>query len=396
MKVLFIHHSGLVGGAGVSLSNIVKETAKNHIVTVCVPTDPSDMMSLLQNTFDNKLFDIENYGQRIGAITWYSGGNNWFSLRFIYRILLIIWQWRFWNKFIERLNPDLIICNSKILCWMGQLPAIRKRKSLCFVRETMKEEPMHFMNRLIKSCLEMFTGVVFISEFDRKNENLKNTHTFVVPNYVDVYRFDNMLERIKACEQLGVPFKKFNVLYVGGTFPLKGFDLAVRAVLECPSNVHLLVAGMTIEDAQKVKSSSLKQYARTWRDYIENNDVDKRIHILGKQMNMSACYAACDVLLFPMREPHQARPVFEAGYFRKPVIITDFDCIHDDVQNGVNGYLVQCGDVKDIVEKIQELQTYPEKNKNMGEKNYKSYLLKHSQERSMKAFNDCLKELTTI
>lgn len=394
MKILFIHHSGLIGGAGVSLSNLLTETVKTHEVMVCLPTEPSDMLSLLLNCGGNKSFEIKTYGRRIGAFTWYSGGNKLFSSTFLYRLALIPWQWRYWNKFIMEIYPDLVICNSKILCWMGMLPALKKRKSLCFVRETMKGEPSYFMNKLMKSRLELFTDVAFISEFDRHKESLQKAKTFVIPDYVDVAQLNNQMERKVACRQLGVPSGSFNVLYVGGIFPLKGFDVAVRSVLKCPSNVHLLVAGMKFEDALTVKSASLREYAKKWHEHIKQHDHDGRIHILGKQLNMSACYAACDVLLFPMREPHQARPVFEAGYFSKPVIITDFDCIHGDVQEGINGYLVPIEDVNVITEKIQNLQLRPEYAIHMGQKNYECYQQKHSYESCLKAFNNCLEEIS--
>ena len=394
MKILFIHHSGLVGGAGISLSNLLKETVKEHDVMICLPTEPSDMLSLLKNCGGNENFSIKTYGRRIGALTWYSGGNDWISLSFFYRLVLIPWQWRYWNRLIEKLNPDLVICNSKILCWMGMLPAMKKRKSLCFVRETMKGEPSYFMNKIMKSWLERFSGVAFISEYDLRKEALQKANTYVIPNYVDVTRLDNKIERETACNQLKVSSKTFNVLYAGGIFPLKGFDVAVRSVLKCQSNVHLLVAGITFEDAQTAKSAFLREYANKWHDYIKQHDSDGRIHILGKQLNMSACYAACDVLLFPMQEPHQARPVFEAGYFRKPVIVTDFDCIHGDVQEGVNGYLIPLEDVNAIAEKIQNLQFHPMDAMCMGQKNYECYQRNHSYESSLKAFSNCLEEIT--
>lgn len=396
MKLLFVHHSGLISGAGVSLYNLIKEMKNKHEVVVCLPTEPTDMLSLLNNSEDKIVIDIHTYGRRIGAITWYSGGNNLLSLTFFYRLALIPWQWRYWNKYIMELNPDMVICNSKILCWMGLLPAMKKHKSICFVRETMKKESTNFMNKIMKSLLERFSGVAFISEFDQQKETLKKAKTFVIPNYVDVTRLDDKIEREIACNQLGVPSKTFNVLYVGGIFPMKGFDIAIQAVLECSSNIHLLVAGMSFDDVRKTKSSFLKDYVEKWHDYINQHDKEGRIHILGKQLNMSACYAACDVLLFPMREPHQARPVFEAGYFSKPVIVTDFECIHNDVQEGINGYLVPLEDMNTCSERIQRLQLNPEMAKSMGLKNHEYYQRNHSYENSLNAFRDCLEEISRI
>ena len=42
-KLMFIHHSGLVGGAGVSLINTIKAVAEENEIIVCVPSQPEDM-----------------------------------------------------------------------------------------------------------------------------------------------------------------------------------------------------------------------------------------------------------------------------------------------------------------------------------------------------------------
>ncbi len=396
MKILFIHHSGLVGGAGVSVVNLLKETANNNEVTICLPNAPQDMLFMVNEIKHEFGINIFTYRKRIGAITWYSGGDRWYSPRLLYRLILIIYQWKYWNRFINKIDPDLVICNSKILSWMSLLSVIRKRRSLCFVRETMKQSPGHFMNRLMKSCLERFTGVVFISEYDSQKERLQKARSFVVPNYVNVSQLNNQIARESACHQLDIPSESFNVLYVGGVFPLKGFDLAVQAVLKCQANVHLIVAGMNFNDAHNMKSSLLVQYAEKWQNYINEHDTNSRIHFIGKQLDMSVCYAACNVLVFPMREPHQARPVFEAGYFSKPVIVTDFDCIHDEVKDGINGFLIPAENVNVFSEKIQYLCTHSDVIVRMGKNNYENYLLKHSCESSLKAFNNCLEEITRI
>lgn len=396
MKILFIHHSGLVGGAGVSLINLLKETAISYDVTVSLPNDPQDMINLAIENKINNDFRIDSYGRRIGALTWYSGGDKWWSLRFWYRISLIIFQWQYWNQYIDSINPDLIICNSKILCWMSLLPSIKRRKSICFVRETMNKTYKHILNKIIKFCLDHFTGVAFISEFDRKVESLKKSKTFTIPNYVDINKLNKDISRTEACDQLKISSKNFNVLYVGGVFPLKGFDFALKAILNCSKNVHLIVAGVTFDDVKDLKSSSLKRYSEIWQNFITEKDIGRRIHILGKQLNMSACYASCDVLIFPMREPHQARPIFEAGYFSKPVIVTDFNCVHNDVQNKINGYLVPLGDVEAISEKIMYLYSHPNECLCMGRKNHEFYKLNHSYESSIKLFRNCIEEILKI
>ena len=103
--------------------------------------------------------------------------------------------------------------------------------------------------------------------------------------------------------------------------------------------------------------------------------------------------AACDVLLFPMRSPHQARPAFEAGYFGKPAIITNFDNIQEFVQDGVNGYQVPPGDPEAIAEKLDELAADPEKTVKLGEANRQIWMKNHNEKTNQAAVRSLLEEL---
>mgnify|MGYP003290003250 CR=1 FL=1 len=91
-KLMFIHHSGLVGGAGVSLINVIKSVSEQHEVFVYVPCEPNDMINLLKQSEKSHGIKVKTYGRRIGAITYYSGGDTLKNMRFWYRILLIFKQ----------------------------------------------------------------------------------------------------------------------------------------------------------------------------------------------------------------------------------------------------------------------------------------------------------------
>ncbi len=348
-------------------NNLIALSEAGHEVHLYAPSDPPALLEMLRQECPN--VHLKTYGRRVGAITYYSGGDSVFSLRFWYRVLLIIKQWRYWNQVIENENPDVVMVNSTILCWMSFLGALRCRKSICFIRETKKGTPKNLINRFIHKCLENFSRVVFISRYDCRRENLQKAATAVVYNYIDPGQLDNSLKREEAERQLGLSPGVFRALYVGGVSYMKGFDVAVEAVQKCRNSVELLVAGMGFSAAKAVTSKSLRQYATQMEKKFFDGDSGARIVMLGMRQNMSACYAACDVLLFPMRSPHQARPAFEAGYFGKPVIITDFENVHEFVTDGENGFLVPPEDSKAIAMKIELLAVNPEMARQLGEAN---------------------------
>ena len=391
MKLLFIHHSGALGGAGVSLLAYVKELAKQHRISLYLPDEPADMLEMAKAQCSGLPVDIRGYGRRIGAITYYSGGDSAFSPRFCYRAGLVLKQWGYWNRIVENERPDVAIVNSKVLSWMGWLPAMKRIKSICFVRETIRGSQSFPINRIVRSGLEGFSCVVFISRHDAAMERLAKAKPVVIRNFPDSSMLGSGISTGDACRRLRLDEGKFKALYVGGVSEMKGFDLAVQAALK--AGVELIAAGNDFEDAMKLKSRNAREYSLHWKAFLERNDREGLVHVVGRQKDMAACYMACDVLLFPMRAPHQARPAFEAGYFGKPVIISDFENIREDVMDGENGFLVTPNDSDAIASRLVALRDSPELCARMGECNRQFSHREHSLEASSAAMERLLEEL---
>lgn len=391
-KVLFIHHSGILGGAGQSLVNAVRAAAARHEVTVYVSSDPDDMLQLLREAAKDNPVTVKTYGRRIGALTCYSGGDSCLSLRFWYRALLIFRQRGYFNRLISGEDPDTVVCNSKILCWMGALRSLRQRRSICFVRETMRGGRSRLINRVIARYLDRFDKVVFLSDYDRRRERLRHAQTEVICNYISPEQFDLTVSRDAARQRLGVSPDAFCALYVGGVSAMKGFDLVLRAVLSLPDNSVLLAAGNSFEEAGVSRDDRQVAYAREWQRYLAENDADGAVHMLGRQKDLSLCYAACDVLVFPMRSPHQSRPAFEAGLFGKPVIITDAENIREFVRGGDNGLTFPNGDWQALAAQLRRLKDDPSYAARLGESNRRNTQTKHNRERSSARIRALLEE----
>ena len=391
-KILFIHHSGLIGGAGVSLYNVVKTLSDENEITVCLSSEPDDMLRLFEGLHKERGVRVISYGRRIGAIPFYSGGDGALSPRMFYRVSLILKQKQYWNRLIREENPDTVVVNSKTTAWMSSLSEVKKRYSICFVRETIKGNTNHPLNRKIRKYLDGFSKVVFLSKYDEEREGLVKASTEVIHNYVSDNQFDLTLKREEAAERLGIDPKGFNVLYVGGVSEIKGFDIAVRAVLSCPDDVRLIVAGNTLDDAALSKDKRERRYVRYWKDYVSLNDPKRRIRFVGRQQDMSACYTLSDVLLFPMRHPHQARPAFEAGYFHKPVIITDFENIREFVRDHDNGLLAENESVEEFADAVLALRNNQALRRTIGENNRRNTDENHNMTAACQKIRDLMKE----
>lgn len=395
-KIAIIHHSGVIGGAGVSLINTIKALSSQHEITVFVSDSPDDILKTLKKCQDELGIKVESYGRRIGALTYYNGGDRIFSPRFLYRFSLIIKQWLYWNRTLRELNPDIIITNSIILSWMSLLLEVRRRKSICFVRETICGSIRHSFNKFLRRLLSGFDRVAYLSEFDRESWNFDKTQSEVIRNFIDTSSLDNTISRDSACKLLNLEPASFHVLYVGGVSHMKGFDLAIKSVLNLNESmdIEVIIAGVDFDDRMRMGGGKLSKYETEIQSYILQHQYRSKVHMVGRQLNMSQCYAASDVLIVPMRRVHQSRPVFEAGYYSKPVIISHFPNIKEDVIDGINGLLFKPDNVDDLSNKILQLASDHQLATEIGNRNRQMTEQNHSEASSRRAILNLIMQIS--
>ncbi|RDW21452.1 hypothetical protein CWR48_03370 [Oceanobacillus arenosus] len=398
-KILMIHHSGLIGGASVSFYNIWKVLEEKYEVVGYITDDPPEFLNFLKDKGLNpKVFPF-----RLGKLTYYSGGNNLFKPRFWYHALHSIFQINYWNRIIRKEKPDLVIVNSKVLCWMGKLFKKNNVKSVCFVRETILGNPKSNMNRFMKDMLEDFSLVSFISNYDLQESGLKKARKVVSKNVLEINNYKDELGKVAACEKFNISSNYFNVLFVGGINELKGIDIALRAMKHLKNeDIKLIIAGKDLGDIQYQSYKSLPNivkhrksilFSKSIKQYIIQNGLEKKVEFIGVQPNISKAFGASDILILPMKQPHQARPVFEIGVQKKPVIIADYPHISEFVQNGVNGLTFQPNNSRELAWKILKLKNNKQYLEELGLSNYQCTIKNHTKEYAMTAL---LKEINDL
>jgi glycosyltransferase involved in cell wall biosynthesis len=283
-KILMIHHSGLIGGAGISFYNTWLALEEKYSVVSYIADDPPDLLMFLRD----KGLNPHTFPFRLGKLTYYSGGNNLLKPRFWYHALHSLFQISYWKKIICKEQPDLIIVNSKVLCWMGRIFKKFNIKSVCFVRETILGSPKKLMNRIMRNMLEDFTLVSFISNYDLRETGLAKAKAVVSYNVLDVANYYDKLGKIAACEQLNIPSDSFNVLFVGGINHLKGIDIAVRASASLKNeDITLVVAGSDSGAVPNIRFRSLPdilkrrnsiRFSKAVKKYIKNESIEEKVH----------------------------------------------------------------------------------------------------------------------
>jgi|GEM_PF-1204363 len=396
-KILFIHNCGLLGGGGISLYFTIKHLSSFYNLVCYIPESPSQLSDFL----NSKNITIKKYNFKNGSIPYYSGGHSLSSPRFWYHSLLPFLNIKYWKKTIEKEAPDLIIVNSKVMCWMGYL--FKNIKSMCFVRETMKGNSSNFINRIIFNMLNKFSLISFLSEYDLHQMKTTGPRKFVAPDFLDLEEYKSKITREEACQQIGINPQKFNVLFVGGINELKGIDLAIKAIQKIKNdNIKLVVAG----DISEIKyRSNLKDFIKKLLqrkhnkfrkdiiNYIDKKKISKYINFVGLQSDMADLYTSCDILIFPMKEPHQSRPLFEIGVQRKTAILPNFPNITEFLHDNVNGLVFEPGNPKDLADKIVKLYENENLLNRLGNENYNFTKKFHSKE---KCLNIIVREINNL
>jgi glycosyltransferase involved in cell wall biosynthesis len=380
-KIVIIHHSGLLGGAGLSLYFTWIELLKHYDVSCYVPNDPPELKDFLkQKGLSPKSFDY-----RLGKVTFYSGGNSVFNLKFWYHSLRIFFHKGYWDSILKSEKPNLVIVNSIVLCWFGLFS--RNYKIMCFVRETLKGRRNSFPNRVIAHFLEKFSLVTFLSDYDKDIWNLTYPNTIVSYNFMNSSDYSKKQTKLEACTDLNINSASFNVLFVGGMNRIKGTEVLVNSMkLLKDDNINLIIAGNNpglfsfssiVEFWKSLIYLKNKYYYHKINYIISTSFISNKVHYVGIQNEIRKAFDACDVLVVPMIESHQARPVFEFGCQKKPVIITGFSNIKDFVKNNYNGLTFSVGSYNELAIKIKTLYNDKKLYQRLGENNYLNSIQNH-------------------
>lgn len=399
-KIMIIHHSGSIGGAGVSVYNTVITLKDIYEIVIYCPAYPNDFSKyLLENSINVKTYDFP-----IGSIHYYSGGSPLFSPGFLKGIVNIFRFKNNWNEILKVEKPDLVIANSKILAWLSIILRKNNIKGICYVRETRKRSFFNVWNNIQSSLLDKFNGVIFISRYDQEKECLKKAISKIIPNFINIDDYKSNMSRKEVCKHFGIEEDSFNILFVGGMLRIKGFDIAVKSMKYLKDfNIKLIVAG----DSEFHYKSGRSVYSRFYnflkRKYeniinkeITQYNLQNNIVKIGIQNNMADIYAMADVLIFPATTPHQARPVFEAGAMKLPVIMPNFENTLEYVSHGDNGLIFKRKNSKSLAENIKILINDGEYRKSLGEKNYEHTLRQHTKETSEKLLKEIIDSILEI
>jgi len=349
-KILIMHQSGSRGGGSRSLTHILKSIDRDRYEIVCyVPPEPADMLEAL------KAMGVEAKGRfDLGWVYNHFNGKSYFI--FDPRAMANRWyirrQYENFERILDEEKPDLLFVNSMTLFWMGEPAKKRGIKTVCFFRETMPYDSLGVRNGIINRALKRyFDRVCFISGYDMQRSGFKAPKGVLIYDRVE---YDGrIIEKEEACLALGLDPNQKYVLYTGGMWGVKGPDVVVSAIRQVDAKLIFLQYEPQPPEQYKPEHAGTRNrkirrllhmdYEANVMQYVDRHHLRDKILFMPPVDDIHLVYSASDVVCFPSRLPHQAMPIYEAGFYRRPIVLSDFANTREFAKNRYNAYTFMPG-----------------------------------------------------
>lgn len=175
-----------------------------------------------------------------------------------------------------------------------------------------------------------------------------------MPNGVDIEQFNPNVNGEPVRRSCGIQQSDKVLLFVGALDRAHHFrrvDQLIEALDDLRrSDVHLILAG----DGDKLDDYRLQSKER---------DLEERVHFLGRltHQELPVVYAAADIVVLPSYLQESFGMILIEGMAcGTPVIASDLPGVRTVVDEGVDGFLVQPGDVEDLVRKTRLILQLPQ------------------------------------
>jgi len=337
MRLLFIHHGVILGGAPLSLLYLARELESQQNIEIIIASHSAEMRAFFKENLKSTVIDWEDPLTYLGKIL------------IGYAILtsrMAFDQFRnsLWHlpgsiirqiKLIRRIKPDVVHLNSSVLFTsaiavkMVGIPIVWHIRE-CILGDGLRKQVYGwFIRRLANK-------IIAISDVEAKRLGSDQSKVQIIYNPLNFETlqpdcYDQEIEKKK----LGLDVEDNLVLSLGGVNPRKGTYELVDAMRYVGEKTKLVIAGPSMPDSYAPDS----YYAHIAS--VISQLLSKKVSFTGLVEEVAPLLAACDVLVFLGITPHFPRPVFEAWMMRKPVVVFEMDGISNNIEHNVDGVIVQ-------------------------------------------------------
>ncbi len=195
-------------------------------------------------------------------------------------------------------------------------------------------------------------------DFFVKKFGLPESKIIILPNAVHLEK--------SAEKDIKPVTEELNILFVGWLLEAKGvFDLlkGIEILKQKGYKLKIKIIG------PEGRAGELKRVL----DDVQNKDLINIVEVVGEKLSyeMRSFYSAADIYVLPTYAEGLPYAILEAMSCGLPIISTNVGALPEVIEEGVNGFLIEPGDIRALTEKIEILAKNKKIREEMGKNNYK-------------------------
>ena len=236
----------------------------------------------------------------------------------------------------------------------------RVRGVVVSIHATGNREGGRLLHRWQRPLAGRVDRVVALAEMHREylvtKEGIDHRRITVIPNGVDVGKYQPGPRRADLAADLGIREGDVVITTVASLKPVKGIDLLLRAAAEILPEVpgaRFVVAG---DGAERENLTRL----------AADLGISERVTFAGIRDDIDDILRLSDLFVLPSRTEAFPVAVLEAMASGLPIISTDVGSVREQIEDGANGVLVPPGDAGAIAAAIRGLLSQPEQMSEFG------------------------------
>ncbi|MDK6864079.1 glycosyltransferase family 4 protein [Nosocomiicoccus ampullae] len=307
-------------------------------------------------------------------------------------------------KILKRIKPDIVHVHTPVAAVLGRIAArlanvdnIIYTAHGFYFHEGMSARKYKIFFNIEKYMGKFFTDFIFTQSMEdyntaKDNKFLKNEKNYLhISNGIDLtkkfnYQLMNKNTMTELKERLGIKSEDIVLAYVGRLVKEKGILDLLEAFknLEGKINTKLLIVGNIPESERDQTLSS------TINELILNPN----IIFTGRVTNVEDYLYMSDIFILPSFREGMPRSIIEAMAMKNAIIATDIRGSREEVDDNINGFLVNLNSPIEIEEKIIKLYNNKKLLFDMQEAAYQKAQTEYDEEKVVKKqlqiFNHCL------
>ena len=253
------------------------------------------------------------------------------------------------EKLIQKIKPDVVMTNTIVSPWAALAANFQGVPHIWFVREYGDIDHQHVFElgreKMLQDIDILSDLIVTNSKTLAKHISEYVSKEKVIPLYTP---FDLEGLEKKSLQKVTNPFKRkdsLKLVITGRIAPSKGQSEAAEAaakLIKQGYDSELCVIGLPADPAD----------ADNLNNVIEKYGISDSVHLVGQQSNPLAILKLADVGIMASRQEAFGRVTFEYMATGRPVVGANSGATPEMIDDGVNGYLYDSGDVESLTDKL--------------------------------------------